>query len=114
MLYLLDANVLITANNTYYPIERVPEFWEWLLHHGGNGTIKIPLEVMEEIEVGNGTDPLCSWIQDISVASAVTLDEEVHGATLQRVVREGYAPDLTDDEVEKLGRDPFLISYAIR
>ena len=32
MLFLLDASVLITANNTYYPIERVPEFWEWLAH----------------------------------------------------------------------------------
>ena len=30
MLYLLDANVLITANNLYYPIDSVPEYWEWL------------------------------------------------------------------------------------
>ena len=27
MLYLLDANVLITAHNLYYPIDAVPEFW---------------------------------------------------------------------------------------
>ncbi len=26
MLYLLDANILITAANTYYGISRVPEF----------------------------------------------------------------------------------------
>nr|WP_234706678.1 DUF4411 family protein [Ensifer aridi] len=26
--YLLDANVLITAKNQYYPIHRVPEFWD--------------------------------------------------------------------------------------
>ena len=25
MLYLLDANILITANSLYYPIEQVPE-----------------------------------------------------------------------------------------
>lgn len=30
MLYLLDANVLITANNSYYEIGRVDEFWDWL------------------------------------------------------------------------------------
>jgi Domain of unknown function (DUF4411) len=30
MLYLLDANVLITARNRYYPIDTVPEFWSWL------------------------------------------------------------------------------------
>ena len=43
MLYLLDANVPITANNTYYPIEQVPEFWGWLQHQGQQGNIKIPL-----------------------------------------------------------------------
>ena len=26
----------------------------------------------------------------------------------------GYAPDLTDEEVERVGRDPFLIAYAFR
>ena len=35
MLYLLDASVLITAYNSYYPIDRVPEYWEWLVHMGG-------------------------------------------------------------------------------
>jgi len=27
MLYLLDANALITAHNTWYGHKRVPEFW---------------------------------------------------------------------------------------
>lgn len=44
MLYLLDANVLITANNTYYPVDRVPEYWEWLTHMSKAGYIKMPLE----------------------------------------------------------------------
>ena len=30
-----------------------------------------------------------------------------------RVIDEGYAADLTDDEVEKIGRDPFIIAYAL-
>jgi hypothetical protein len=29
------------------------------------------------------------------------------------VIAKGYAPDLTDDEVEQVGRDPFLIAYAL-
>jgi len=37
MLYLLDANVLIDANRDYYPIARIPEFWEWLVYHGEEG-----------------------------------------------------------------------------
>jgi hypothetical protein len=32
---------------------------------------------------------------------------------VQRVVREGYANDLIDDEIEKLGRDPFLVAYGL-
>lgn len=31
MLYLLDANILITAANTYYGISQVPEFWSWCI-----------------------------------------------------------------------------------
>ena len=32
---------------------------------------------------------------------------------VRRVVREGYAPDPTDIEIEEIGRDPFLIAYAL-
>ncbi|WP_408672942.1 DUF4411 family protein [Xenorhabdus koppenhoeferi] len=28
-------------------------------------------------------------------------------------MNEGYAPDLTDVDLDKLGKDPFLISYAL-
>ena len=45
MLFLLDANVLIDANRDYYPIARVPEFWDWLVHNGSAGFVKIPIEV---------------------------------------------------------------------
>ena len=48
-LYLLDANVLIDANRDYYPIERVPEFWDWLLEMGRNGSVKVPEEIVDEI-----------------------------------------------------------------
>ena len=49
VLYLLDANVLIDANRDYYPIARVPEFWDWLLEMGRLGRIRIPLEIYEEV-----------------------------------------------------------------
>ncbi|MGA7218513.1 MAG: DUF4411 family protein, partial [Candidatus Sulfotelmatobacter sp.] len=55
MLYLLDANILITAANTYYSISRVPEFWSWLQHQGASGQIKIPLEMYEEVLEGEST-----------------------------------------------------------
>jgi hypothetical protein len=63
MLYLLDANISITAHNTYYPIDTVPEFWDWLQHQGERGNVKIPLEIMEEVKQGRKGDPLVDWIE---------------------------------------------------
>lgn len=116
MLYLLDANVPITANNLYYPVEAVPEFWQWLAFHGEQGNLKMPVETYEEVKDG-GTDeerdPLYAWICDDANKEALLLAEEVDQALVARVVNQGYAPDLTDQEVEQLGRDPFLIAYAL-
>jgi hypothetical protein len=58
VLYLFDANVLITASNTYYPIDQIPEFWEWLQFQGRGGNIKLPLEIMEEILAGKKDEDL--------------------------------------------------------
>lgn len=113
MLYLLDANVLIDANRDYYSIKRVPEFWEWLIEAGKNNVVKIPIEVYEEIKEGNEDDELAVWAKNGFVADALLLPEECQVSIVSRVVDEGYAPDLTDDEVEKIGRDPFLIAYAL-
>jgi Domain of unknown function (DUF4411) len=112
LLHLLDANVLITANKLYYPLERVPEFWEWLLHHGAARQLKMPLEMVEEIR--EGTDDLADWLSDRDHLDALCLDEETDVALVQRVINNGYAPDLNDQEVEIIGRDPFLIAYALR
>ena len=38
--------------------------------------------------------------------------EEPDPAIVSQVVETGYAPDLSDDELIKIGRDPFLISFA--
>lgn len=111
MLYLLDANVLIDANRDYYPMARVPEFWEWLTHVAAAGHVKIPVEIYEEIE--DGEDELGKWARDDGIKEVLLLKEEVTASMVSRVTDEGYALDLTDDEVEKVGRDPFLIAYAL-
>ena len=116
MLYLLDANVLITAHNLYYPVDAVPEFWAWLVHKGSSGDIKMPLETFEEVKDGSTDverDLLFAWIQNVLNKEAILLDEEVDADVVSRVIDEGYATDLTDDEVEQIGRDPFLIAYAL-
>ena len=104
MLYLLDANVLIDANRDYYPIERVPEFWQWLLHHARSGRVKIPAEIHDEVKRGN--DDLAEWAKEREIKDALMLDAEARPADVRRAIRRGYAPDLTDTEIDKLGRDP--------
>ena len=109
MLYLIDANVLIDANRDYYPTDRVPEFWDWLVAMGRRGRVKVPLEIYEEIIAGN--DALVDWLKDNK--NAMLLDESVSADLVANVVDRGYANDLTDDELEIMGRDPFLIAYAL-
>ena len=116
MLYLADANVLITANNLYYPIDRVPEYWEWLAYMGSQGHVKMPFEIFEEVKDGPKDaekDLLFAWLQDDTNKKALLLDEDVDPGLVQKVIAEGYAPDLTDDEIEQIGRDPFLIAYGL-
>lgn len=115
-LYLLDANVLIRAHADYYPIDKVPEYWEWLVHMGQQGHIKIPAEIYDEIKEGpddGEKDLLYAWLQEDAHRDALVLPDEAQGAIVQKVVDNGYAPDLTDDELEEIGRDPFLVAYAL-
>jgi Domain of unknown function (DUF4411) len=113
MLYLLDANVLITANSLYYPIDQVPEFWSWLQHQAASGVVKVPHEILEEVLAGRPDEPLINWLSVDENRGALALDETVDANLVQQVVTTGYADDLTDDELQELGRDPFLIAYAL-
>ena len=111
MLYLLDASVLITASSTYYQLDQVPEFWEWLVHVAEEGNAKVVEEVYEEFK--DGDDLLGEWARRADVKAAIVLRESVDVNLARRVTRTGYAEDLTDDELVKLGRYPFLIAYGL-
>ena len=109
VLYLLDANVPIDANRDYYPIDRVPEFWEWLVDMGNRGQVKIPQEIYEEVVAG--TDAVAGWLKEY--ADAMRIEEQVSQELVTQVIEQGYAADLNDDELEGIGQDPFLIAYAL-
>lgn len=113
MLYLMDANSIIDAKDLYYVIDRVPEYWEWLIHHGDAGRIKIPAENLDEVSAGTEKeDPFYIWRKDPVTTQALKLDEEVDIALVQRVLAR-YGADLNDDELITIGKDPFLIAYAL-
>ena len=57
-------------------------------------------------------DDLTRWLK--GHRDALLLDENVDEALVARVTESGYAPNLSDEEVERVGRDPFLIAHALR
>ena len=82
MLYLLDANVLIRAHEDYYPIDLVPQFWEWLIKVAAEGHVKMPFEIWEEISVSNG--PLKEWVCAPSNKDRLVLPEIVNAGLLKK------------------------------
>ena len=70
----------------------------------------VPLEAYEEVVAGK-EDSLTIWLKDNKIN--LMLDEQVDVEIVRRIVEEGYAADLTDDEIDKLGNDPFLAAYGL-
>ncbi len=109
VLYPLDANVLIDAQRDYYPMDRVPEFWGWLVEQAASGIVKIPDEVYRKMI--DADDQLAAWLklnrQDL------LLDGDLPAHALSQVLADGYAPDLSEVEVEAIGDDAPLIAHAL-
>lgn len=79
--YLVDANVLINAKNTYYPFELVPGFWSWVEQQARDGQLFSIIQVRAELT--RGDDQLARWVRILPTgfwlkgtpASAVALGE---------------------------------------
>ncbi len=71
--------------------------------------VRIPTEIYEELKEGN--DALKDWVVDYQ--EDIVLVETVSEESVSYVLDEGYANDLNDEEIEKIGMDPFLIAYAM-
>lgn len=114
MIYLLDANVLITAQNVRYPVDVFPVFWDWLEYQIAQGIVKTPAEIFDEIKDG-GTDEeqdaLYAWIQRPHLKDALILDEAPNATLVQEVMGESYSP-LNDVQLIGVGKDPFLVAYG--
>jgi len=117
MLYLLDANVLIRAHADYYALDRVPQFWDWLLHHAQEGRVKAPLEIFEEVAGGGAPregDLLLPFLRRPENKRALVLQEEPRPELVTEVLANAYGGALpTEADLETMGQDPFLISYAL-
>ena len=109
MLYLLDADTLITGDRKAYPLRRFPIFWDWLRHQGTLGNVKVPLEQFEEVTAGRGE--IVDWLCTEEIRAALILGEELNPTLVAETTLTGYG-ELDENGVELVGRDPFLIAYA--
>lgn len=113
-MHLLDANVLIRADADFYPLDRIPQFWEWLIQKGEDGDVKIPAEIHDEIAAG--TDALADWVAAADVKAALLLDEAPDPVLVRQVLNDGYQAqdeNFNDGELLKIGRDAFLVAYGL-
>lgn len=115
MLYLLDANVLINAHRTYYGIDMVPEFWDWIYYNAQIGRVKMPSEILNELIDGPddpAKDPLYGWLKSGDIEDTLRLSETLSVDAIQTVLKHGYGGNLNDIQIEGLGQDPFLVAYS--
>jgi hypothetical protein len=109
VLYLLDADTLITGDRRAYPLRRFPIFWDWLRHQGAIGNVKVPLEQYEEVVSGRGD--IVDWLCAEDNKAALILDEDLDPDLVADTITRGYG-ELDENGVELVGRDPFLIAYG--
>jgi len=110
---LLDANVFITAKNTYYGLDLVPAFWSWLEAAAAVGEIASTDLVYEELK--NGNDELADWVKSrrellfhVDSSSAMVA---AHVAALGKWAQKaGYKQHVIEDFMDCA--DPFLVGVA--
>lgn len=108
--YLLDACVAISAYQEHFPFVQFPEIWDDLLREAKLGRVAIPPQIMSEIEPNE--NEFTEWLKQKKARDILQLGEAIDQSVVDRVIRDGYAKDLTVPEHIKLGRDPVLIAYA--
>lgn len=117
MIYLVDANVVMQAANTYFRHSWVPEFWSWLRHHGSLGNIKMPLEIFQEIKDGSNNsekDELFAWASEKKNKDAILLADSVTSPLIKTVMEKGYSLTLNEVQLQMIGQDPFLVAHALK
>lgn len=110
MLYLIDASSLITVYYTYYSPDMVPEFWLWLEFQARKGICKIPPMIFAEIKPKD--EYFKDWLTRNENNLVLVQDEETE--LVRRVMTVGYGENLADVDLERIGKDPFLIASALK
>ena len=112
MLYLLDSNVLITANDTYYELDRIRPFWDWILAEAKRNVVKIPQEILDEITPAS--EAFRHWLA--ANRADLSIYEVRKPSLVESVLLNGYGfaqSDLDDISTVEQTEDAILIAYAL-
>ena len=71
--FLMDADVFISAKNGYYAFEICPGFWDSLAHYFGTGNIRSIDKVRNELLAGRDSEDLFQWVKN-DLSAALFLD----------------------------------------
>ncbi|MDO5099540.1 MAG: DUF4411 family protein [Corynebacterium sp.] len=117
-MYLIDANVLMTAADTHYPEDVVPSFWLQILDLLNSGEAKIPQSVYDEL-IAYQQKWLFQWVKDNVVTHDHVLEEDLDQilnlAKVTEWVTNQRKPEYRIHSREKFlaGADPRIIAAAI-
>ena len=112
MKYLLDTNVLITANREYYGMDICPGLWDWILENNVDGIVASVSSVARELQAGS--DQLVQWSRRHSTTFFHDPDPNVSSA-VRRVAdwvnSQSYAPRAIKWFIDSA--DHMLIAHAM-
>jgi hypothetical protein len=111
-LYLIDANVMLQAANTYYSFQHVHGFWDWLSDRIEAGTIRTASLVADEIDF---PQELVEWVE-IQAAASFYVDISQGDIQIKFteiatwIITQPYGPE----HIAKFlnGADPWIIAAA--
>ena len=105
--HVLDANVFHHCSSGLLSSRPCAAVWDWLDAQATAGAIKVPLPIWDEIE--RVYNPLRDWQH---AHKSTFLIEDAGADARVGGMLDLYAPDLTEEEMLRIGADPFLAAYA--
>jgi hypothetical protein len=117
-LYLLDANILITAARDFYNFDFGNNFWDFLVRKAEDNRIKSIDKVYDEIIGGN--DRLKEWAEtDFFEHFLDTTEDEVlnnYSKLMEWAEKQKgkYSQNAINAFIKENNADPWLIAYAMK
>lgn len=116
-MYVLDANVFISAHRGYYDFDLAPSFWKSLITHAGKNNICSIDKIQDEIISPNpqNADKLHIWTAENFKNYFERTDSQDVIESYAEIQQWAYSnPQFTDSAKEEFARnaDAWLIAYA--